>query len=118
MDMIDSSVFGMDTKFNFGTSNTVSQTIAGTVVSDTDPASEPNLPSDTATTEENVYLTFSGGGHALEFSSSVSDNIDSWGYSWSLEAESEITNNMDIELTAAVAYTNWHYHDSNTPWRG
>jgi len=112
MDMIDSSVFGMDTTFDFGTSKTVSQTIAGEVVSDTDPASEPNLLSDTATTEENVYLTFSGGGHALEFSSSVSDNIDSWGYSWSLEAESEITNNMDIELTAAVAYTNWHHHDS------
>ncbi|CAL6300661.1 unnamed protein product [Bathycoccus prasinos] len=112
MDMIDSSVFGMDTTFDFGTSKTVSQTIDGIDVDDYDPASEPNLPSDTATTDKNVYLTFSGGGHALEFSSSVSDNIDSWGYSWSLEAESEITNNMDIELTAAVAYTNWHHHDS------
>jgi len=111
MDMIDSSVFGMDTTFDFGTSKTVSQTIDGTVVPGTDPASEPNLPSDTDTTE-NVYLTFSGGGHALEFSSSVSDNIDSWGYEWSLEAESEITNNMDIEAAAGLAYTNWHYHDS------
>ena len=32
MDMIDSSVFGMDTTFDFGTSKTVSQTIDGTVV--------------------------------------------------------------------------------------
>ena len=48
MDMIDSSVFGMDTTFDFGTSKTVSQTIDGIDVDDYDPASEPNLPSDTA----------------------------------------------------------------------
>jgi len=115
MDMIDSSVFGMQTTFEFGTSKTVWQRVAGTDISVDDPESAPNLPSgasDSATTNANVYLTFSGGGHALEFSSSVSDNIDSYGYEWSLEAESEITNNMDIELTAAVVYTNWHYHDS------
>ena len=34
MDMIDSSVFGMDTTFDFGTSKTVSQTIDGTVVAE------------------------------------------------------------------------------------
>jgi len=112
MDMIDSSVFGMQTTFEFGTSKTVSQTVAGTDISVDDPESAPNLPSDSATTNANVYLTFSGGGHALEFSSSVSDNIDSYGYEWSLEAESEITNNMDIEAAAGLAYTNWHYHDS------
>ena len=112
MDMIDSSVFGMGTKFEFSTDKDVSQTIDGTPTTVTDPASQPKLPSDSAITSENVYLTFSGGGHALEFSSSISDNIDSWGYSWTLEAESEVTNNMDIGVTVAVAYTNWHYHDS------
>ena len=34
-----------------------------------------------------VYLTFSGGGHALQFSMASSENIDSFGYEWSLEAE-------------------------------
>jgi len=111
MDMIDSSVFGMDTKFDFGTSKTVSQTVAGTVISADDPESAPNLPSDSAT-EKNVHLTFSGGGHALEFSSSISDNIDGWGYSWSLDGNSQITNNMNIDVTAALFHTNWKYHDS------
>jgi surface protein len=119
MDMIDSSVFGMDTEFSFVTTTDkeVSQTINGTVVSDTDPFSQPHLPQDVTTKTrlsrtENVYLTFSGGGRALEFSSSVSENIDSWGYKWLLEAEPEITNNGDLEVTAGIAYTNWHYHDS------
>ena len=56
MDMIDSSVFGMDTTFDFGTSKTVSQTIDGIDVDDYDPASEPNLPSDTATTDRKCLL--------------------------------------------------------------
>ena len=32
-------------------------------------------------------MTFSGGGHALQFSMASSENIDSFGYEWSLEAE-------------------------------
>ena len=78
MDMIDSSVFGMGTKFEFSTDKNVSQTIDETPTNVTDPVSQPILPSDSAITSENVYLTFSGGGHALEFSSSISDNMESW----------------------------------------
>jgi hypothetical protein len=48
----------------------------------------------------------------LEFSSSISNNVDSYGYSWSLEAKTEVTNNQDSEVTAALAFANQHYHDS------
>ena len=75
MDMIDSSMYGTGVKFNFiNTAQSVSETVNGAVVTTTDPASEPNLPSDTittATSDANVYLTFSGGGHELEFATSI-----------------------------------------------
>ena len=112
MDMIDSSIYGASAKFGFDTESDVSEMINSTSVSAIDPASEPNLLSNPATSDANIYLTFSGGGHALEFSTSISSNIDSYGYSWTLEAESQITNNMDTELSGFIAYSNWHFHDT------
>ena len=75
MDMIDASMYGGNVKFGFGGTNY-----------STDPAQFPQW-GDAASNPTPVYLTFSGGGHALQFSMASSENIDSFGYEWSLEAE-------------------------------
>ena len=75
MDMIDASMFGGNARFEFG------GPAAGH-----DPKPNPSLGGK-VTEKTPVYLTFSGGGHNLEFAASISENIDSWGYEWSFEVD-------------------------------
>ena len=49
-----------------------------------------------------MYLSFSGGGHNLEFSSSIESNIDSYGYSWSMEAEGSVSASTDFNMAYGV----------------
>jgi len=81
MDMIDASMYGGSVKFGFGGTDS------------TDPAQFPQWGDDASKNPTPVYLTFSGGGHALQFSMASSENIDSFGYEWSLEAEATGTMN-------------------------
>ena len=55
-------------------------------------------------------ITFAGGGTTLEFTSSVSSNIDSDGYSWSIESEAMVTNNFDNEFTILFVEGGSHFH--------
>ncbi|CAL6383485.1 unnamed protein product [Bathycoccus prasinos] len=75
MDMVDASMFGGNARFDFGGP-----------ARGHDPRPDPSWGSK-VTKETPVYLTFSGGGHNLEFAASTSENIDSWGYEWSFEVE-------------------------------
>ena len=73
--MIDASMFGGNARFKFD----------GPATGD-DP--EPNPSWGSKVTEKTpVYLTFTGGGHNLEFAASISENIDSWGYQWSFDVD-------------------------------
>ena len=112
MDMIDASMYGGSVKFGFGGTNY-----------STDPAQFPQW-GDAASNPAPVYLTFSGGGHALQFSMASSENIDSFGYEWSLEAEA-----TGIENDAhAFAFQFWVVFDNavsdskssglTPPWHG
>ena len=82
MDMIDASTFGANARFEFD------GPAAGH-----DPRPNPSWGS-RVTKETPVYLTFSGGGHNLEFAASTSENIDSWGYEWSFEVEMSSSSDM------------------------
>ena len=46
----------------------------------------------------------------MEFTSSVSSNIDSDGYSWSIESEAMVTNNFDNEFTILFVEGGSHFH--------
>jgi len=59
-----------------------------------------------------TVLTFSGGGHNIECTSSVSSNIDSNGYSWELEAEAEIKQSTENEFTVLFAWGNLNAHNT------
>ncbi|CAL6289902.1 unnamed protein product [Bathycoccus prasinos] len=94
---MDSSVFGTKAPFSFG----------GTDKKD------PKLQPKATGSEEDIYLTFSGGGHALEFNSDISSNIDSWGYSWVIEgqagSEGKVTR---TETAASIVIGSTEHHDS------
>ena len=59
--MVDASVFGSEAQFGFTGSHNSDPTIS-------------------RGEKQDVYLSFSGGGHNLEFSSSIESNIDGYGY--------------------------------------
>ena len=80
--MVDASLFGGQAQFGF------------------DAESQPIT---SGHEKQDVYLSFSGGGHNLEFSSSIESNIDSYGYSWSMEAEAGVSASFDFNL----AYGFW-----------
>ena len=82
--MIDASMFGTKTEFGFG---------PGSIVQD--PQSDP-LPSGEM---QNIYLTFSGGGHSLEFSSDISDNIDGASFSWKFDAQASASADVTMDYT-------------------
>ena len=81
--LIDGSVFGSSANFGFPDSGTDDPT--------GDPAPDPSLGGSV----EDIYLTFSGGGHSLDFSSSVSSLIDSYGYSWTFSGDALVRTNHD-----------------------
>ena len=92
MDMIDASIFGGNAGFKFdgpaaGDDPEPSPSWGSKV---TDPEPNPSWGSK-VTEKAPVYLTFSGGGHNLEFVASTSENIDSWGYEWSFDVDGEWT---------------------------
>jgi len=87
--MIDASMFGSQTNFGF--------------IGDA-----PTLGGE----KEDIFLTFAGGGHSLEFSSSVSSNIDSWGYEWTFEAESTVSNTLEIGGSLSIAHAGLNQGDS------
>jgi hypothetical protein len=96
--LIDASIFGSSAKFRFEKGE--------------DPA-EPYKNPKPDGADQFVYLTFSGGGHTLEFSSSISSNIDSWGYSWSFEAEAEISNKWDTSGSLSLATAEFNINDAH-----
>jgi|TARA_B110000483_G_scaffold243296_1_gene332343 hypothetical protein len=93
---MDSSVFGTKAPFSFG----------GTDKKD------PKLQPKATGSEEDIYLTFSGGGHALEFNSDISSNIDSWGYSWVIEGEAGSEEGYEQETAASIVIGSTEHHDS------
>ena len=93
MDMIDASMFGGNARFEFG------GPAAGTI-------QEPNPSWGSKVTEKTpVYLTFSGGGHNLEFAASISENIDSWGYKWSFEVD--MSSSTDTSESHGISIHGW-----------
>ena len=81
--MVDASVFGSEAQFGFTGSHNSDPTIS-------------------RGEKQDVYLSFSGGGHNLEFSSSIESNIDSYGYSWSMEAEGSVSASGDFSVALSV----------------
>ena len=77
--MVDASLFGGQAQFGF--------------TGDTE-----STPTISDQGKQDVYLSFSGGGHNLEFSSSIESNIDSYGYSWSMEAEGSVSASTDFNM--------------------
>jgi len=69
---VDASVFGSKASFGFGGKN----------------QKDSKLNPIASGSDQSIYLTFSGGGQALEFSSDVSSAIDGISYSWALESGS------------------------------
>ena len=94
--LIDGSVFGSKAEFQFPSSP-----------SDDDPAPDPSPTEDS----QNIYLTFSGGGHSLDFSSSVSSLIDSYGYSWTFSDDALVRTNYDVSGGASWLTAAFEYHD-------
>ena len=84
---VDASIFGSKAPFSFHGGN----------------ALDSRMNPSSSGPEENIYLTFSGGGHALEFRSDVSSNIDGWSYSWSIEAEGGKDDSYDSSYSISVA---------------
>ena len=81
--MVDASLFGGQAQFGF-----TGYTKSTPTISDQE--------------KQDVYLSFSGGGHNLEFSSSIESNIDSYGYSWSMEAEGSVSASTDFNMAVGV----------------
>jgi len=79
--LVDASMFGGDTSFGFTGDN-------GNIAS---------TKAEKGAEEEPVYITFSGGGHSMQFSSSISSNIDSSGESYTFEIEDEVANSANFE---------------------
>jgi len=85
--LVDASMFGGETLFGFsGTDRNIAST------------KKNNANSADAPSEQSIYLTFSGGGHSMQFSSSISSNIDSSGESYTFEIEDEVSNSANLEF--------------------
>ena len=102
--LIDGSVFGSAANFGFSDSGTDDTTDDPT----DDPAPDPSLNGDAPV---DIYLTFSGGGHSLDFSSSVSSLIDSYGYSWTFSGDALVRTNHDTSASASWFTSEFEYHD-------
>jgi len=89
--MVDASLFGGQAQFGF------------LETGDLDSGDYKSTPTISNQEKQDVYLSFSGGGHNLEFSSSIESNIDSYGYSWSMEAEGSVSASTDFNM----AYGFW-----------
>ena len=83
---IDASMFGSQAGFSFGGGN------------DIDPKKDP-IPSGKS---QDIYLTFSGGGHVLELTSSIEDRIDGMGYGWNFKADAEAKTDVSMEYEIMI----------------
>jgi hypothetical protein len=92
---VDSSVFGTKAPFSFGGED----------------KNDPKLQPKAMGSEQNIYLTFSGGGHALEFNSAISSNIDSWGYSWVIEGEASSGEGYEMETAVSIVTGAAEHHN-------
>ena len=93
---MDSSVFGTKAPFRFGGKD----------------KKDPKLEPKATGSEQNIYLTFSGGGHALEFNSAISSNIDSWGYSWVIEGEAGSGEGYEMETAVSIVTGAAEHHNN------
>ena len=84
---IDASMFGSQAAFSFGGGG-----------SDLDPKKDP-MPSGKT---QDIFLTFSGGGHVLEFTSSIEDRIDGMGYGWNFKADAEGKTDVNMEYEIMI----------------
>ena len=89
-ELLDASVYGHPGRFKFD-SNDFTATDGTTY---TDPGGTPSFGSGSETdgqeaTTSNIRLTFTGGGHALEFSTSISQEIDGASWGWALSVSDE-----------------------------
>ena len=66
--------------------------------SDLDPKKDP-MPSGKT---QDIFLTFSGGGHVLEFTSSIEDRIDGMGYGWNFKADAEGKTDVNMEYEIMI----------------
>ena len=82
-ELLDASVYGHPGRFKFD-SNDFTATDGTTY---TDPGGTPNFG--TSDIESDIRLTFTGGGHALEFSTSISQEIDGASWGWALSVSDE-----------------------------
>ena len=85
-DFIDASMFGSRAGFSFG---------GGVGL---DPKKDP-MPKGKS---QDIYLTFSGGGHVLEFTSSIEDRIDGMGYGWNFKADAEAKTDINMEYEIMI----------------
>ena len=103
--LVDASMFGGDAGFGFTGANRIKVSAMRS--------------------EKPVYITFSGGGHSMQFSSSISSNIDSAGESYTFEIEDEVANsaNFEVLLLGVVGEISGgqvarNRFLKNAPWRG
>jgi hypothetical protein len=102
-ELLDASVYGHPGRFKFD-SNDFTATDGTTY---TDPGGTPSFGSGSETdgqeaTTSNIRLTFTGGGHALEFSTSISQEIDgaSWGWALSVSDEKSHSTSASVGIAA------------------
>ena len=92
---IDASMYGSKAPFSFSGGNT----------------HDPKMNPSSKGPEQSIYLTFSGGGHALEFHSDLSSNIDGFSYSWAIEAEGGFGGSRSGEYSVSIVDG-----EDNTGW--
>ena len=105
----DKDVFSTtdDGFFSRGMNDLTLKSTPGNLKNDHTPPMDEDLLNSGSTSE---LITFAGGGTTLEFTSSVSSNIDSNGYSWSIESEAMVKNNFDNEFTIGFVEGGSHFH--------
>jgi hypothetical protein len=85
-ELLDASVYGHEGRFTFGSSDSDSFTATDGTTTYTDPFGTPMFGT---SDKSNIRLTFTGGGHALEFSTSISQEIDGASWGWALSVSDE-----------------------------
>jgi len=102
-ELLDASVYGHQGRFKFD-SNDFTVTDGTT---HTDPGGTPSFGSGSETdvqgaTTSNIRLTFTGGGHALEFSTSISQEIDGASWGWALSVSDEKSHSTSASVGVAA----------------
>ena len=88
-ELLDASVYGHEGRFTFGSSDSFTVTDEDETTTYTDPFGTPMFRTSDIKSTSNIRLTFTGGGHALEFSTSISQEIDGASWGWALSVSDE-----------------------------